>query len=1067
MRHYLSLFFCFISISVGCCSFMETSVCRGGGAATFGGRLVWTTRDGQGRRHIPTWVKGDGRIIYFQTPPRLTARGGHWQQPSSSGRGQVWMGTKRCPQGPYCQLSVDDNVPCDFPPPSYSVNRTDILHFSNVTPTSVSVSWPAWNRTTDDGFGPVVEYNIQIKEKRLDNFQKVSVGSDLSHQFVNLTEDTEYEFRVVIVGINPTREGPPSEMQTQRTPVKVPPSYTQDEPLKFSDVTPTSITVTWPAWEEATDIGYGPVVENIIQIMKQGLDNFTEVSVGTNLSHRFENLTEDTEYEFRLVIMRDHPKGRGPSSRIQTQRTPPKEPPSYSPSRVEPLQFLDVTPTSIRVTWPAWDEEIDAGSGPIVEYKIQNREHGDDNYTEISVGLALSYRFVNLAEDTVYEFRLVIVRDHETQGEGPPSGIQTQKTPPEQPPSYSQSRMQPLQFSDVTPTSITVTWPAWDEAIDLGSGPIVEYKVQFREHGTSKFNEVSMGLGLSHRFVNLTANTEYDFQLVIVRDHRTGEGPPSRIQTQETRRKEPASYSQNRTEPLVFSDITPTGITVTWPDWDEAFDLGSGPIAEYKILIKGQGPGNFIEVPLSLNLSYRFERLTEDTEFEFRVVIVGDHTTGEGPPSRMQTQSLSEREPPSYSPSRVEPLQFLDVTPTSIRVTWPAWDEEIDAGSGPIVEYKVQNREHGDDNYTEISVGLALSYQFVNLAEDTVYEFRLVIVRDHETQGEGPPSGIQTQKTPPKQPPSYSQSRMEPLQFSDVTPTSITVTWPAWDEAIDLGSGPIVEYKVQFRERGTSKFNEVSMGLGLFHRFVNLTANTEYEFQLVIVRDHRTGEGPPSRIQTQETRRKVDEEDLILHLESFSKFNGLARLVASWEISPTIAWLGSVRDQTLIVERKDLDGCENPLGPSAPRNLSVSNNERRRGIRGRKPNSQYEVTLIIWFSNGDRYRRSRSKRTAESLPTAPPSNVTAERVRRGRETGSSYLRFRWAEPSCGSRNGNIVRYEFVFYKNGRRRSNVTRSKQKYINNMSPEDTYMFKVRAYTLKGHGPYSEPLVGTFGQT
>lgn len=73
---------------------------------------------------------------------------------------------------------------------------------------------------TDDGLGPVVEYNIQMKEKGWDNFQKVPVCSDLSYHFVNLTEDTEYEFRVVIVGINPTREGPPSEIQTQRTPVK-------------------------------------------------------------------------------------------------------------------------------------------------------------------------------------------------------------------------------------------------------------------------------------------------------------------------------------------------------------------------------------------------------------------------------------------------------------------------------------------------------------------------------------------------------------------------------------------------------------------------------------------------------------------------------------------------------------------------------------------------------------------------------------------------------------------------------------------------------------------------------
>ncbi|KAJ8047673.1 Fibronectin type III domain-containing protein 3B [Holothuria leucospilota] len=733
--------------------------------------------------------------------------------------------------------------------PSYGENRS--IEFSDVTPTSINVSWPAWDQATDVGSGPISEYQIQIREAGETDFRAISVGTSLYYLFQNLTEDTTYEFRVVIFRDHATHgEGPPSSVQSQRTLPK-PPSYGENRPIEFSDVTPTSINVSWPAWDQATDVGSGPISEYQIQIREAGETDFRAISVGTSLYYLFQNLTEDTTYEFRVVIFRDHAThGEGPPSSVQSQRTLPK-PPSYGENR--PIEFSDVTPTSINVSWPAWDQATDVGSGPISEYQIQIREAGETDFRAISVGTSLYYLFQNLTEDTTYEFRVVIFRDHATHGEGPPSSVQSQRTLPK-PPSYGENR--PIEFSDVTPTSINVSWPAWDQATDVGSGPISEYQIQIREAGETDFRAISVGTSLYYLFQNLTEDTTYEFRVVIFRDHAThGEGPPSSVQSQRTLPK-PPSYGENR--PIEFSDVTPTSINVSWPAWDQATDVGSGPISEYQIQIREAGETDFRAISVGTSLYYLFQNLTEDTTYEFRVVIFRDHAThGEGPPSSVQSQRTLPK-PPSYGENR--PIEFSDVTPTSINVSWPAWDQATDVGSGPISEYQIQIREAGETDFRAISVGTSLYYLFQNLTEDTTYEFRVVIFRDHATHGEGPPSSVQSQRTLPK-PPSYGENR--PIEFSDVTPTSINVSWPAWDQATDVGSGPISEYQIQIREAGETDFRAISVGTSLYYLFQNLTEDTTYEFRVVIFRDHAThGEGPPSSVQSQRTLPKQKEKGI-------------------------------------------------------------------------------------------------------------------------------------------------------------------------------------------------------------
>ncbi|PIK59434.1 hypothetical protein BSL78_03647 [Apostichopus japonicus] len=179
---------------------------------------------------------------------------------------------------------------------------------------------------------------------------------------------------------------------------QTPPSYDQSEPLEFSDVTSTGVTVTWPAWNETVDHGHGPIVEYRIQIKGPGEEEFTEIPKGRQLSHQFTGLRENVNYKFRISVSRDHPFGEGTPSNEQKCRT--SAPPSFA--NPEPLEFQDVTSSGINITWLAWDPILDTGTGPVTGYMIEYREEGHRTWKSEKTK-SLSVLLTDLTEETTYE----------------------------------------------------------------------------------------------------------------------------------------------------------------------------------------------------------------------------------------------------------------------------------------------------------------------------------------------------------------------------------------------------------------------------------------------------------------------------------------------------------------------------------------------------------------------------------------------------------------------------------------------------------------------------------------
>ncbi|KAJ8029922.1 Fibronectin [Holothuria leucospilota] len=729
--------------------------------------------------------------------------------------------------------SVQNETTLYGAPPSF--NSSHPLEFSNVTDDSVTVTWSAWNAETDSGVGPVTQHKLQYREKG-GSFKDVLVGpSILSHRFDGLKAGTEYEFRIILIRVQPPMEGQPSMIQTVTTLPPEPPAYMQDYPLNFTIVTDNSITVTWPVWDETTGTGTGPITGYKLKYREQGND-FQDIVIDdfTVLSRKVDGLKEGTTYQFRIILVSGTLEGT--PSLIQNETTSYGAPPSFNSSH--PLEFSNVTDDSVTVTWSAWNAETDSGVGPVTQHKLQYREKGG-SFKDVLVGPSiLSHRFDGLRAETEYEFRITLMRVQPPM-EGQPSMIQIVTTLPPEPPAYIQDY--PLNFTIVTDNSITVTWPVWDETTGTGTGPITGYKLQYREQGND-FQDIVIDdfTVLSRKVDGLKEGTTYQFRIILVSG--TLEGTPSLIQNETTSYGAPPSF--NSSHPLEFSNVTDDSVTVTWSAWNAETDSGVGPVTQHKLQYREKG-GSFKDVLVGPSiLSHRFDGLKAETEYEFRIILIRVQPPMEGQPSMIQTVTTLPPEPPAYIQDY--PLNFTIITDNSITVTWPVWDETTGTGTGSITGYKLQYREQGND-FQDIVIDdfTVLSRKVDGLKEGTTYQFRIILVSGTL---QGTPSLIQNETTSYEAPPSFNSSH--PLEFSNVTDDSVTVTWSAWNAETDSGIGPVTQHKLQYREKGGT-FKDVLVGPSILsHRFDGLRAETEYEFRITLMRVQPPMEGQPSMIQT-------------------------------------------------------------------------------------------------------------------------------------------------------------------------------------------------------------------------
>ncbi|XP_069121046.1 uncharacterized protein [Argopecten irradians] len=303
--------------------------------------------------------------------------------------------------------------------------------------------------------------------------------------------------------------------------------------------------------------------------------------------------------------------------------------------------------------------------------------------------------------------------------------------------------------------NVTVTWPAWDETLDKGQGPIYNYQVWSRSDNISDpgwYSQVNTPVGdtdilntYTYTFTGLDPNSLYKFRVdTIAKD---GKKPFStKIWGFETKFFSVACPDNSSASGAVFTDFdvdvntTDMSLYVNWTLMsDQTVSLDNLTLMYRVSRVRGCGPDiidtDFQLVSLLNNTNISIPDLLPWRKYEYKVHV--SITRGN------LTESRTEQEGEFITPAKVPtgPVKDLRVTSTSASTGSIAWNEpECSHRNGEFRNYLISvknlnNSAAVDSNFTTTQDNFDLS----NLRSYTVYN---VLVRFVNEEGVGPPGSV-------------------------------------------------------------------------------------------------------------------------------------------------------------------------------------------------------------------------------------------------------------------------------------------------------------------------------------
>ncbi len=145
-----------------------------------------------------------------------------------------------------------------------------------------------------------------------------------------------------------------------------------------------------------------------------------------------------------------------------------------------------------------------------------------------------------------------------------------------------------------------------------------------------------------------------------------------------------------------------------------------------------------------------------------------------------------------------------------------------------------------------------------------------------------------------------------------------------------------------------------------------------------------------------------------------------------------------------------------------PRHPRVSSDRNSTVLTDLLPGTQYQVYVTATNSAGSGPQLSVITSTKDSVPTAPPEEVTTFAG-----FTSQSLGFSWSKPPCRDRGGIITKYSYRLTYNDSSQQEIVTSSQETTNDwtllrgLAPDTNYCFRIAAWTSAGKGPES-PCIG-----
>ncbi|XP_046401143.1 tyrosine-protein phosphatase Lar isoform X4 [Ischnura elegans] len=617
-----------------------------------------------------------------------------------------------------------------------------------------------------------------------------------------------------------------------------------------------------------------------------------------------------------------------------------------------------------------------------------------------------------------------------------------------------------VRISEITATSVRLTWSygGGGDSGDMGSSVVGAaedlqyYVIQYKpKYANQAYSEISGVITMYYTVRGLSPYTEYEFFVIAV--NGVGRGPastPATVTTGETGAKPGTAPRNVQVRPLSSSTMV--------IQWDEP-EMPNGQVTGYKV---------YYTVSPNLQMASWESQMVDNNQLTtisdlvphtiYTIRVQAFTSVGPGPlsaPVQVKTQQ--------GVPSQPSSLHATDIGETSVSLKW---SKPSHSGEN-IVSYEL----YWNDTYAKEKhhrrIGITESYTLTGLYPNTLY---FIWLAARSQRGEGattPPIPVRTKQYVPGEP--------QDVTAVALNSTTIRVKWRPPQEKDR--NGIIRGYHVhvqEMKEEGKSLLNEPmrfdvldgatggsdsgdgsAAGSGGTLDVGGLQPDTQYAVQVAALT--RKGDGDRSAPVSVRTPGGVPNRPT-LNVKILEREPSVS-VELEWT-RPTQTYgelLGyrlryGVRDQPLrYIVAEGEGGSEGsgllPVTPGAQTQ------------RYRIPNLERGVDYEFRVSGENAVGRGQEAvtivSTPEGAPSMPPSNITA------RFQTPDVASIRWDPPPRHACNGKLTFYGVQFHRHADHPGpdrNVTKVTKAVFTDLEENTEYVFRIRAFTNSGPGPYSE---------
>lgn len=453
----------------------------------------------------------------------------------------------------------------------------------------------SWTPPTSDGGNPIQYYILEKREKKTVRFYKVITKKPIvecAHKVLHLTEDMEYEFRVMAA--NDAGVGAPSNISM---PIKA--AEPKDIPcapsvICVSDSTNTSISLEW---SKPVDDGGMEILGYIIEMVKGEETEWKRINeqLVAEANYVVMGLETGAEYKFRVAAV-NH-VGRG-----EDRETP------------EPAQAVDrLTPPQVDIDATFKQTHIVKAGGSVclgihfrgkpIPTATWVKEEGElgamseitttDGYSSLSIE--------NCSRNDTGKYTVNL--ENASGSKAITFTVKVMDTP---------GSPQAVVFKEVSRGSVTLTW---EPPLNDGGARIHHYIVERREASRRTWQQ--SGGKCTQNFLkiqDLLEGVPYFFRVSAENQHGVGEA--FELSEPVIATAEPASPKR-----MDILDTTDNSVSLGWlkPEHD-----GGSRIQCYVIEAKPKGTDKWAVVGNTKNVTYVVEKLNKGDEYDFRVKAKND-----------------------------------------------------------------------------------------------------------------------------------------------------------------------------------------------------------------------------------------------------------------------------------------------------------------------------------------------------------------------------------------------------------------------------------------------------------